>query len=220
MTAVAQQKPADVASEYATLQFVIQQMLYRMQTSMPVRVMKVTTNGGVAPVGRVDVLPLVHQIAGDGTAVPHGTVFNVPYSRVQGGANAIIMDPEVGDIGICLFASRDISSVKANPAAAAANGGANPGSARAFDFADAVYVGAILNAVPTQFVQFSTAGVRVLSPTKITLEAPAIELKGPVTATQTIDAPNGEITSQGTHLHTHTHSGVVPGGGTSGPPSP
>jgi hypothetical protein len=216
MTAVALQVPADVASDYATLRFIIQQSLLRMQTAMPVKVVKATNPGSVAPVGFVDVVPLVNQVTGDNTAVPHVTIFGVPYCRLQGGANAVILDPEVGDVGICLFASRDISAVKADPQSAVANG-ANPASARTFDFADAVYVGGMLNAVPTQYVQFSTAGIKLLSPTKVTIEAPAIELKGPVTATSTIDA-TGEITGNGTHLHTHMHSGVQPGGGNTGPP--
>ena len=128
MTAVPLQAPRNVASDYAALQFVVDQLLHRMQTAMPVRVMAVTNDGGVDPVGRVDVLPLVNQVSGDGQAIPHATIFNVPYSRLQGGTNAVILDPQVGDIGMCLFASRDISAVKADPQAAANNGGANPGS--------------------------------------------------------------------------------------------
>jgi hypothetical protein len=36
----------------------------------------------------------------------------VPYFRVQGGADAIIIDPKVGDLGIAVFCSRDITGVK------------------------------------------------------------------------------------------------------------
>ncbi len=226
MTAVAIQSPRDVASDYAALQFVVEQLLNRMQTAMPVRVMAVTTNGGVAPVGRVDVLPLINQVTGDGQAIPHATIFNIPYVRLQGGTNAVILDPQVGDIGMCLFASRDISSLKADPQAAADNGGANPGSARTYNFADGVYMGGILNAVPTQFVQFSADGVRVLSPTKVTIEAPLIELKGAVaqsngdvTATGTITA-DVDVKAQTVSLHNHVHAGVSPGGSSTDPPTP
>lgn len=246
MTAVPFQQPRNVVSDYASLQFVVEQLLTRMQTAMPVRVMAVTNDGSVAPVGSVDVVPLVNQVTGDGTTVPHATIFKVPYSRLQGGVNAVIMDPEPGDIGICLFASRDISAVKADPQGAAAEGpdgtvkGAPPGSLRTYNFADAVYVGAILNGVPEQFVQFNTDGIRMVSPTKvrveapiaeivaddrITLQAPTIELKGDIAhtdgdiASEGAYVGQGNVTGQGTSLHTHHHSGVTTGGGTTGPPT-
>ena len=220
------QTPADVASEYAALQFVVESILKRVQTALPVKVVAVTTDGSVAPVGRVDVVPLVNQVSGDGTAVPHATIFNVPYSRLQGGDNAVILDPQVGDIGVCVFASRDISAVKAAPQAAVDSGGANPGSARTYNFADGIYLGGILNGTPTQFVQFHAAGIRVFSPTKVTLEAPTIELKGDVaqsggdiTATGSYTG-EGDVKGNGVSLHDHKTAGVTPGGGISGLPIP
>lgn len=211
--AVAIQTPADVASEYAALQFVISQILGRVQTAALVRVLAVTNDGGASAAGSVDVQPLVNQMTGDRQAVPHGTLHKVPYLRIQGGANAVIMDPQVGDIGVCVFCSRDISAVKT------AKGPANPGSFRTFDFADGLYLGGFLNGVPTQYVQFNTDGITLVSPTRVTIQAPDIVLDGPVTATSTIDAAT-EVTANGTPLHTHRHVGVTTGGGTSGLPTP
>ena len=57
-----------------------------------------------------------------------------------------LIDPTQGDIGLAIFADRDISSVRANRAQA------NPGSYRRFDMADGVYIGGILNGMPTQTV--------------------------------------------------------------------
>ncbi len=180
------------------------------------------------------------QVTGDGQTVPHGTIYNVPYSRWQGGANAVIMDPQVGDIGMCLFASRDISAVKTDPQAAVANSGAPPGSKRTYNFADAVYVGAILNGTPAQYVQFNAEGIRVVSPTRvrveapvaeivaedrITLQAPLIELKGDIAQTDGDITATGEyvgqgdVTGNGVSLHDHTHGGVTAGGAHTGPPS-
>ena len=170
-----------------------------------------TNAGGVAPVGSVDVLPLVRQVTPDGDGVSHGTVYGLPYMRMQGGANAVILDPQVGDIGIAVFSSRDISAVKATKAEAL------PGSARTFDYADGLYIGGVLNGTPTQYVRFATDGVTVLSPTKITLEAPAIELKGPVTATST-GAFAGDVTAAGKSVSTHKHGGVTVGAGQTGTP--
>ena len=42
-----------------------------------------------------------------------------------------------------------------------------------------MYVGGILNGVPTQWVRFSDAGIEISSPTAITMEAPSITMTAP-----------------------------------------
>lgn len=197
------QAPAAAGSgDFNAMQFMIRQVLGKLGTTMLVEVMAVTNAGGVSPVGFVDIKPMVAQTDGAGNVTAHGTIFNVPYFRLQGGANAVILDPEVGDIGIASVASRDISSAKATKAAAA------PGSRRRFDLADSLYIGGVLNGAPTQYVRFSAAGVEIKSPTKIILDAPAVEVVG------------GTLTHNGVNVgDDHTHDGVEPGGGNTGPPS-
>lgn len=184
---------------------------------MPVQIVSCTNDGGLSPFGFVDVLPLVNQIDGNGNPTPHTTIHNFPYVRIQGGANAIILDPQAGDIGIALFASRDISKVKNTQAQA------NPGSLRQYDFSDGMYIGGILNGVPQQYIQFSPSGISIVSPTEITLQAPNIVLSGAVAQN------NGDVTlaqkltvtedviGQGTSLHSHVHTSASPGNPTSPP---
>lgn len=151
--------PSDLWGRYNNLRFMIQQTISRIQTASVVKVMACTNDGGVSPVGTVDVQVLVNQINGNGIPTPHVTMYSLPYLRIQGGANAIIMDPQVGDIGIAVFASRDITNVKSTKAQS------NPGSYRMHDFSDGMYLGGILNGNPTQFVQFSSTGISIVSPT-------------------------------------------------------
>ena len=94
------------------MQFLISQALNRVSTATLVKVVSVTNAGGLSPVGFVDVQPLVNQLDGAGNAVPHGVLHRLPYFRLQGGADAVILDPKVGDIGMAAFANRDISLVK------------------------------------------------------------------------------------------------------------
>lgn len=204
-----QQFPSTTDNEYNTLAFVVRQLLQKMQTVTLVRVMAVTNSGGVTPVGTVDVRPLVNQMTGDRTAVEHATIFKIPYFRLQGGGNAVILDPQVGDIGMCAFASRDISAVKA------AKDTANPGSFRQYDWADGLYFGGLLNGVPTQYIRFHAGGVDIKAPT-ITLDGD-VHITGDTNSDGAITAA-GDVTGEGTSLHTHIHSGVQPGGGNSGPP--
>jgi len=174
-TVVGQQNPGTLGSEYNVMVFVIAQLLAKMQTCTLVKVISCTNDGGLAPVGRVSVQPLVFQVSSL-QIVPHGEISDVPYQRLQGGTNAVILDPEPGDIGIAVFASRDIANVKADPQAAVANGGATPGSAAQFDWADGLYLGGVLNGVPAQYVRFAAGLVEIVSPTKIRLAAPTVEI--------------------------------------------
>lgn len=199
---VGQAPAASGSGDFNAMQFLIRQVLGKIGTTMLVEVEAVTNAGGVSPVGFVDIKPMVAQTDGAGNVTVHGTIFNVPYFRLQGGANAVILDPQVGDIGIAVVASRDISSAKATKAAAA------PGSRRRFDLADSLYIGGVLNDAPTQYVRFSAAGIEVKSPTKIILDAPAVEVVG------------GTLTHNGVNVgDDHTHDGVETGGGNTGPPS-
>lgn len=217
-TVTGQTNPGTLGTEYNTLVFVIQQLLQKVQTNTLVKVISCTNEGGLSPVGRVVVQPLVFQMTGSLQSVPHGQISDIPYLRIQGGTDAVIIDPKPGDIGLAAFCSRDIANIKADPQSAVAAGGATPGSLGAFDWADGLYLGGFLNGVPVQYARFSADGIEVVSPTKITLRAPAIELAGPVHGTSTADF-DGDVTGEGTSLHTHVHTGVQPGSGDSGPPA-
>lgn len=215
--AVGQISPFSTWGKLANITFAIQQLLSKIQTATLVEVISCTNDGSLAPVGTVNVRPCVHQVDSAGNPYPHTTIFNVPYLRIaSSGGNAFILDPVQGDIGICVFASRDITQVKSTQAPA------NPGSARQYDFSDAMYLGlAVSEQTPTQYVRFGADGITVVSPTKITLQAPEIDLIGDVVQTE------GTMTAQtdvqaGTDnisLVNHTHTSESPGSPT-GPPLP
>ena len=92
------QQPSDAAHPLNARDFHIRQIIARMNTMKLVQVTAVH-GGGLAAAGTVDVLPLVSQIDGNGNVTPHGIVSGIPWSRVQGGLNAIICDPQKDDIG-------------------------------------------------------------------------------------------------------------------------
>lgn len=235
--------PSSTWGEFNNMAFMVQQALGKMQTATLVRIESCTNAGGLSPVGYVDVTPLVNQLDGQGNPTPHVTIYNVPYFRLQGGANGIIIDPQKGDIGVAVFASRDISQVKTTKKQG------NPGSHRQYSFADGMYLGGMLNGTPTQYIQFSTAGIRIHSPTKVRITAPVVEIDAGVSTTITtpLFTVNGatvlngpltqgkgdaggacdmlgplnvvnDVVGQGTSLHNHVHGGVQPGGGNTGAP--
>jgi hypothetical protein len=166
-------KPWSAWGDYNGVRFAIQQQLSKLQTATLVQIVEVTNDGGASPIGTVDVLPLVNQLDGDGNPTPHVTVFGLPYLRIQGGANAVIMDPQVGDIGVCVFASRDISKVKSTQQQA------NPGSNRKYSFADSVYLSTVLSAsAPTQYLQFNDDGITVVTPDALILQGESVKIQG------------------------------------------
>jgi len=213
------------------LSFVVQMALSKLNVATLVQVQAVNAGSGLAPVGTVDVLPLVNQVAGDGSAMPHATIHGMPYLRIQGGANAIVCDPAVGDVGFCVFADRDISTVQASGAQGP------PGSARRFDMADGLYLGGwCSNLTPTNYVQVTDEGINVvLGSTTLELTAGectitantkiigTLEVTGQATFDQAATVTGnltvgGDVVSAGISLDNHVHVGVQVGGGTTGGP--
>lgn len=159
-TGAGQQDPADSNSDFDVTCFIIRQMMAQLDTMKLVKVMAVTGGGGaLAHAGTVDVQPLVNLIDGSGNATKHGTVYGIPWMRLQGGTGAVILDPAVGDVGYVLCADRDISNVKGLTPGSVVQ--ANPGSYRKYSIADGVYVGGLLNEVPAQYIAFSDSGIKI-----------------------------------------------------------
>lgn len=163
MSALSNQDPNAAASDFNLFQTYFAAAIAGVQTVSLVRVESCTNAGGIVPAGTVDVTVLVNIMSANRSAIPHGIISGLPYSRIQGGANAVIIDPQPGDIGIALFCSRDISIVKKTKARA------NPGSYRTFDWADGLYIGGLLNATPAQYIAF-VAGITMGTPVVTTTQ--------------------------------------------------
>lgn len=200
----------DSNSEYNTTAFQIREALSGVRTNVPVKIVAVH-GGGVAAAPTVDVQPLVNQMDGIGDKTDHGIIFGIPVQRSQGGGNAIINDPKVGDVGYMAIADRDISALKGNE-----GDQSNPGSFRRHSMADGVYIGAILNpAVPTQSVQFTEQGVKIFGAGGGVMEIVGADLffTGNLTVSGDVFAGGGSVS-----LLNHGHVSAPPG--PPGPPIP
>lgn len=226
------------ASDLNALDFLIQRALQGINTAEPVRVMGVSAEG-VQPVGFVSVQPLVNLVAGDGKGHQQGTLFRLPYFRAQGGENAVIVDPKPGDIGLAVYAMRDTESVKEKRDGASTN----PGSARMCNKGDGFFIGGFLNKAPKRYVMVNDDGITLddgaggkmeLKGGQLVITAPGGIIRNAPTdvqngegATSTLNGNlqvNGKISSSGdqtaggiSQMH-HTHTGVLPGGGSTGEP--
>lgn len=216
------QGPSSGNGDFNPASFIAENLINRIRTAHPVQVKAVYTQAGgtatpgaIAPAGYVDVLPLVNQVDGYGNATPHGTVYGIPYFRLIGGSNAIILDPEVGDIGFMACCDRDISSVKSN------QGQANPGSRRQHSMEDGIYLGGFFGkTAPTQYWGCNAQGIffsdkngnkMVTSSTGIAFTTPNLTCTGNITAGQ---GGGDQVDMQN---HVHMNGG---GSGNSGKPVP
>ncbi|HEY6019615.1 MAG TPA: oxidoreductase [Candidatus Paceibacterota bacterium] len=203
------QDPSSAAGSFNAIQFIVRQMMNRASIAALVQIKKVTNAGGVSPVGYVDVVPLVGQVDGYGQEIPHGILHGLPYFRLQGGANAVIIDPVVGDIGIAVFSDVDISVAKTTKKSAV------PGSRRRFDMADGMYLGGVLNAAPTSYIQFQggnititgAANVNINGATAVNVSSSAINLQDTGVALQKL-VNESFMTLFNTHTHSSSGAGV------------
>jgi hypothetical protein len=149
-------RPETDNCEFNATTFLIRSMLDQTNVATLVQVVAVNTGGPLSVAGTVDVRPLVNLVDGSGASWEHTTLYGLPFLRLQGGTNALVIDPEAGDIGIAIFCDHDISSVKAN------NKAALPASGRRFSMSDGVYLGGWGAAVaPHNAAILSNSGFKV-----------------------------------------------------------
>lgn len=164
---------SDPGSEVGRLALMIRTALSGVRTAIPVKVIACSNAGGVAPIGTVDVQPLVSAVDADGRVWDHDTVYAAPYQRMQAGVMAVIMDPQPGDIGLAVACDRDISAVKN------ASGSAAPASNRRHDLSDLVYLKTIIGAAPTQYIRFDPAGnIQIVTPGEVDIQSAALKHNG------------------------------------------
>jgi len=197
----------DSTSEFNRMNFVVRSIMAQQATTTLVIVRAVDGES-------VDVQPMVSQVDGAGNAIEHGVIHGLPVWRLQGGNSAVIVEPTVGDIGLAVFASTDISNVKR------AKEPTTPGSFRRFDWADGIYLGGLLNAAPEQFVRMDAGGISITAAAglPVTINADNVSMSGDLIVTGSISTGAGS-TFNGKAFDSHAHTGVTTGGGTSGPPA-
>ncbi|GAN61539.1 hypothetical protein ACI01nite_26680 [Acetobacter cibinongensis] len=199
-----QAQASDTAGSVNPILFAIRQQMARMAGATLVQVKSVSAKG-LEPVGFVDAIPMVQQVNGRGLLSPMPMIYNLPYLRLQGGKSAVIVDPIVGDIGLAVFASRDISNVKQARAPGA------PGSHRIHSWSDGLYIGGFLNGTPEEYIWLTGDGVKVQTKGEFSVSASSATFDCDITT-------SGDVKAGSISLTKHTHPGVQPGSGTTKAP--
>lgn len=144
--------PTDSTDDFNLICAIARSLIFNLDVMKLVKVVAVTGGGVDQPPGTVDVMPLVNQIDGNGNAQPHGIVHGIPWTRLQAGKNAFVLDPLVDDIGWVACGDRDGSVVQETGKQA------NPGSRRSYSVADGVYVGGVMGPAPEQYIAILDGG--------------------------------------------------------------
>jgi hypothetical protein len=190
----AQRTQGSFTTQYQMLTFVISQLLTRVITTVPVRVVAVTGGGSLESCPYVNVQPLLKQKTGNGQGIPHGVVYNVPCWRMQAGGVGVVLDPAVGDIGLMAVAYRDSSILVAQDQAdpgTLQNGDDTytpPSNAR-YDWGSGFYLGGWLNGAVSQYLQLTAALLKAVFPS-INLNGVTINSSGDLAANE-LSAGNG-----------------------------
>lgn len=204
--------PGDGAHPFNSQVFLVQQLLNKRHTATIAQIAgtsKIVEYGSPTAIQTVDVVPMVNEMTGGNQPVPHKTVYGVKYFRLQGGQNAVIVDPTVGDLGIFIAAETDTSTVLASGKQS------NPGSGRRNNLADGMFIGCISAGIPNQYVAFTGTGITIVDKNGNVITTGT----GGVTINGALITPGGDvITKKGTDLDTHIHSGVTIGSSDTGPP--
>lgn len=204
-TVSSQRKPNTTLSDYNSFSFSIWQQLAQVNT------MELAQIVGVNDDNTFDVKPLLNSLSPNNDAVEPAVIYNVPYLRIQAGANAIKIKPQLGDIGLIGYCQRDISGVLANKSQA------NPQSNRKFSNSDAVYICSVGNLAmePIRYLEINDNQMTINSNVPLIINASTMIVNADIIVNGNITA-SGDVTAAGISLKNHLHGGVTPGDGLTG----
>ena len=212
---------------YNALDFAMSQKLKDgMQTSFVGRIDSCSGKGSEAGSGTVSATQLTAQADASGKSLPMPSMTKLPYTRLQGGIAAVIIDPVPGDICVFSCCKQDISGIK--------QGTSQPvpaGSYRSFSQSDSIAVGAIHTKTPEVWIEIkqdktviihAPKGVKIetdetieVTAKKVDITAPEVSIKGDVKVAGSVTS-TGDMSAGGKSYLSHTHKGDS-GGTTSAP---
>lgn len=229
--AIPSKDPANEGTLAGVLSAVFKKQLQGVDDMLPAQVIAYDRVANVATVR-----PLVMVLTTDDQTVQRAQIARVPVLALGAGDFVINFPVKAGDKGWIKANDRDISLYLQGLKEA------QPNTTRLHSFEDGLFIPDVLNQYTlagdvadddmviqnldgTIRVIIGPAKVRVVHPVLIEFEAPDVKAIGDLEVTGTslltgyVTAPAGAEIA-GIDFETHTHSGVDPGAGNSGPPNP
>lgn len=207
--------PADDGTLGGALRSVMRKMMQGVDSMLPAKVLAYDRANNVATVQ-----PLIAVLTTSGERVTRAQVARVPVLALGGGGFVINFPLKAGDLGWIEASDRDISLYMQS------FGESQPNTLRMHSFEDGRFIPDMMKAFDlgdvaddAMTIQSADGAVRIeISPAKLKLVAPEIEVVGPATFRDLATFEDDTITN-GIRFSTHKHTGVQTGGGTSGGPT-
>jgi len=222
--------PADDGSLLGMARAILDKFLQGVDDMLPARV--VTYDRAK---NRATVVPLVKVLTTDNRQVRRAQIASVPVMQFGGGGAVLSLNLRPGDLGWIKANDRDISIVMQSYTDNA------PNTLRKHSFQDAVFIPDVMHGIVTVGEDATNAVLQTLDGTvrvaiwpdrvklsagalSVTIGPAAIDVVGPVNFHNTVRVDGhstlvGGATIGGVPFGTHKHTGVQPGGGTSGGPT-
>ena len=222
--------PADDGSLLGMARAILDKFLQGVDDMLPARVVTYDRTKN-----RATVVPLIKVLTTDNRQVQRAQIASVPVMQFGGGGAVLSLNLRPGDLGWIKANDRDISIVMQSYTDNA------PNTLRKHSFQDAVFIPDVMHSIVTvgedatnAVLQTLDGAVRVaIWPDRVKLSAgalsvtigpAAIDVVGPVNFHNTVRVDGlstlaGGATIGGIPFGTHKHTGVQPGGGTSGGPT-
>lgn len=206
--------PADARSQTGMYEFIIKQVMQRLEKVTPAQVLSYDRSSN-----RANVQVLAQEITSLGEKLPRQPIPNMPVLMLSGGGFVISLPVKKGDVGWIVSADRDISVFKRLLQMFAPNTYRKHKYESGFFIPDKVNGFEIAQEDTDALLFTSIDGTTKISmkPNEITLTAPTTKVNGNLLVNGQVDA-TGDVNGAGISLKTHVHPGVQTGSGTTGEP--
>lgn len=199
----------------------IEWVLGNLNTAIPARVLDFDAERQEA-----SVQPVIKSRLKDGRVLSRAPITGVPVMFPAAGGGILTFPVQRGDTVLLIFSQRSIDRWVQSD-----GGEIDPGDNRKHDISDAIAIPGLfpfpraLSADPESvIIKFSGAQIKLAPDGSVEIQAPGglrvigdTRIEGEAEATGEVTAKSDTTSIQ---LSTHTHSGIEPGGGVSGPPVP
>lgn len=164
---------------------------------------------------KAQVKPMISKKYRDGRTESLPVIVNVPVIFPRSSGASLTFPVNNGDYVLLIFSERSMENWLA------LGGEQEPGDTRKYDLTDAIaipglYPFSVLSIADNNtdvLLKYKNTEFRIQENGNINIISPLVNIVGDVNVT-------GDVVASGISLVTHIHSGVVPGGGTTGQPVP
>lgn len=198
----------DRSSNVSEIDFVVRKSVGEIRVFMPVEVSEINQDG------TIDVIPMLFKTTATGENQRRSPIYNVPVPEIRVGNFSIIAIPKVGQKGFVKVCDRDISKIKRTLKSS------DVGSYRKHSFSDSVWdtAGSCFNESAQYKIEILDGGIVNCIVTEFNITG-KLNITGESNFNGKLTQSNGNLSSNGVVLHTHTHGGVQPGSGSTGAPN-